>query len=228
MKVVIVEDEINAQQALQKMLQLAAPHLLIVGVYTSVNQALEYLNNNQIDLLLLDIQLEDGTGFDLLNQLTQQHFALVFTTAYNEYAIKAFKFSAIDYLLKPIDPIELKNTINRVQKQHKNQLTAIAKNKSDQKIILKTIENRYIIPVTDILYLEADGAYTIFHTINDRIMVSKNLKFYEQLLHDFDFIRCHQSYFVARSHIKILKKTSLILTNNSEVPISSRKRRLFN
>lgn len=227
MNVVIVEDEKNAQEALKRMLQLTAPHFQIQAVLSNVKSAVKFLNNNEIDLLFLDIQLEDGTGFDLLNQLESQQFGLIFTTAYDAYAIKAFKFSAIDYLLKPIDPDELKGAIERANKRESPTITPVATQKDDQKIVLKTTDNRYLIAIKDILHLEADGSYTVFYTKEQKIMVSKNLKYYEELLQEYGFVRCHQSHLVAQSHIKILKTSSLLLSNGSEVPISHRKRKLF-
>ncbi|WPR76002.1 LytTR family DNA-binding domain-containing protein [Algoriphagus sp. NG3] len=227
MKIVIVEDEKNAQEALKKMLQLTAPHLHIEAVLPSVKTAKQFLSNNKIDLLFLDIKLEDGTGFDLLNLLESREFALIFTTAYDAYAIKAFKFSAIDYLLKPIDPSELQRAIQRADKRESPTVTPIETQKGDQKIVLKTADNRYLIAVKDILHLEADGSYTVFYTKEQKIMASKNLKYYEDLLQEYDFVRCHQSHLVAQSHIKVLKTSSLLLVNGVEIPISHRKRKLF-
>lgn len=228
MKVVIVEDEVNAQEALKKMLQLIAPQLEISGVFETVKAATHFLNNNSIDMLFLDIRLEDGTGFDVLQELENQHFALIFTTAYDEYAIKAFKFSAIDYLLKPIEPLELQQAIARATKRGQEQITPVEPAKKDQKIVLKTTENRYVLEVNDILYLEAEGSYTTFHTATKTIMVSKHLKYYEDLLQDYGFIRSHQSFLVAQSHIKEIRHSNLILSNESEVPISHRKKKLIN
>lgn len=227
MKVVIVEDEVNAQEALKRMLQLIAPQLEISGVFETVKAATHFLNSNSIDMLFLDIRLEDGTGFDVLQKLENQHFALIFTTAYDEYAIKAFKFSAIDYLLKPIEPIELQQAIARATKRGQEQITPVEPAKKDQKIVLKTTENRYVLEVNDILYLEAEGSYTTFHTATKTIMVSKNLKYYEDLLQDYGFIRSHQSFLVAQSGIKEIRTSSLILSNQSEVPISHRKKKLI-
>lgn len=227
MKVVIVEDEKNAQEALKKMLNIIAPHLQIEAVLPNVKSAVSFLNNNQIDLLFLDIQLEDGTGFDLLNKLVSRQFGLIFTTAYDAYAIKAFKFSAIDYLLKPIDPIELQNAIKRTHKHDSSTIAPIASQKEDQKIVLKTADNQFLIAIKDILHLEADGSYTVFYTKEQKIMVSKNLKYYEELLQEYDFVRCHQSHLVALSRIKVLKTSSLLLTNGIEVPISHRKKKLL-
>jgi len=228
MKVAIVEDEKNAQEALKKMLQLTAPQLQVDGVFSNISTAKAYLNKHKIDLLFLDIQLEDGTGFDLLNQLEAQEFALIFTTAYDAYAIKAFKFSAIDYLLKPIDPSELQHAIERAHKAKNPTITPVESNKAEQKIVLKTTDQRYVLAIKDIFYLEADGSYTIFHTQSEKIMVSKNLKYYEDLLQEYDFVRSHNSYLVSKYHIKALKTNTLILSNGSEVPVSHRKRKLFN
>ncbi|REC41978.1 MULTISPECIES: LytR/AlgR family response regulator transcription factor [Chryseobacterium] len=229
MKAILVEDEINAQKALLKMLQLIAPEIQVLAIFDTIKDASLFLSKNTVDFIFLDIQLKDGNGFELLQTITNRDFSLIFTTAFNDFAIKAFKFNAIDYLLKPIDPTELEEAIERAKKIKKsNQIVPVEKSFSEQKIVLKTTDRNHIIPVSSIIRLEADGAYTLFVTESQKILVSKNIKYYEDLLCEYDFVRCHQSYLVAKSHIKVLKTHSLLLTDGSEIPISHRKRKLFN
>ena len=228
MKAILVEDEINAQKALLKMLQLVTPEMEIIAVFDTIKEASLFLNKNKVDFLFLDIQLKDGNGFELLQTIDQQDFSLIFTTAFNDFAIKAFKFNAIDYLLKPIDPLELKEAIERAKNTRKaNPIVPVEKLLSEQKIVLKTTDSNHILPVSSIIRLEADGAYTLFVTENQKILVSKNIKHYEELLGDYDFVRCHQSHLIAFSKISEVKSHSVKMLNNDEVPVSFRKKQLL-
>ncbi|MCH7399705.1 LytTR family DNA-binding domain-containing protein [Belliella sp. DSM 107340] len=228
MKAILVEDEINAQKALLKMLQLVAPEIQVWAIFDTIKEASLFLNKNTVDLLFLDIQLKDGNGFELLQTIDQQDFSLIFTTAFNDFAIKAFKFNAIDYLLKPIDPLELKEAIERAKNTRKtNPIIPLEKSLSEQKIVLKTTDSNHIIPVSSIIRLEADGAYTLFVTENQKILVSKNIKHYEELLAEYHFVRCHQSHLIAFSKISEVKSNSVKMLNNDEVPVSFRKKQLL-
>ncbi len=231
-RTILIEDEINAREALKKMLQIIEPTIEIVAETGYVSDALSLIKLKKPDLVFLDIQLEDGTGFDLLKQLDTIKFKIIFTTAYHQYAINAFKFSAIDYLLKPIGPLDLKEAINRAiniidtEKDHHNLVEIIKNNEAskNKKIVLKTTEQRYILNINDIIHLKADGAYTIFKTINQKIIVSKNIQFYQDLL-GADFTRCHQSHLVNLKQVEAFSKNGmLIMNNNDEIPVSSRKK----
>ena len=231
-KTIIIEDEINVRKALIKMLQVIEPSVKIIGETGYVKEALDLIITKKPALVFIDIELEDGTGFDFLKQLENIDFKIIFTTAYNQYAINAFKFSAIDYLLKPIDPTELQNAVKRAistiknEKEHQELLEVLKNNieKKEQKIVLKTIEQRFVIPIKDIIRLEADGAYTLFITTNQKIIISKNLKYYQDLLND-DFVRCHQSHLINKKHIIAIEKNEKVkLSNNDLVSISVRKK----
>lgn len=232
LKTIIIEDEINVREALIKLLKLIDNSIEVIATTGHIDEAKLLIKQHNPQLVFLDIELEDGTGFDLLQQLDNINFKLIFTTAYNQYAIKAFKFSAIDYLLKPIDPTELSNAIQRAKSEiktaqkHQELIEVLNNNinKKEEKIVLKTTEQRYVIFVKDIIRLEADGAYTLFITASNSIIVSKHLKFYENLLND-SFIRCHQSHLVNKNHIiGIDKNNILLLTNEEKVPVSTRKK----
>jgi len=231
-KTIIIEDEIQVREALKKMLILLMPKIQVIAETGFVNEAVELINKHQPKLVFLDIKLEDGTGFDIINKIENPNFKIIFTTAYNQYAIKAFKVSAIDYLLKPIDPLELQVALEKAisildnEKEHQELIQVLKNNEQAQnkKIVLKTTENRYVINIKDIIRLEADGAYTIFYTKDQKIIISKNLKFYQELLNE-QFIRCHQSHLVNKTHItKIDNKGFLLLSNEQTVPISTRKK----
>lgn len=233
-KVILIEDELQARNGLKKILNLIEPNLSIIGETGLVKEAIRLIDTQKPDLVFMDIELEDGSSFDVLEQFNTIKFKIIFITAYNQYAINAFKFSATDYLLKPIDPVELKSAISRAkdvinnEKEHYKLLEVLKNNikYEEKKIVLKTSENRFIIKVSDIIRLEADSAYTIFITQTKRILVSKNLKYYEDLLGN-DFVRCHQSHLINKNHIvSTYKNEYFMMINNDKVNISSRKRQV--
>jgi two-component system LytT family response regulator len=203
-----------------------------------VKSGLAQINSFQPDVVLLDVEMDDGTGFDLLKQLHQPTFQLIFTTAHNEYAVQAFKFSAIDYLLKPIDPFELQaamqKAVDKISNNNlQNQLSVLMQQIStqqhltDRQIVLKDIDKTYFVKINDILFCEAEGAYTKFYLVGKQeILVSKNLRFYEELLDGF--IRTHHSCLVNPNKIKMFdKKTdsgTIILESGHAIPVSQRKK----
>ncbi len=229
---IIIEDEPNVLEVLKKMLQLLYPELNIIGEAGSVAVAIPMIKDLKPQLVFMDIQLEDGTGFDILEQIDLEEVKVIFTTAYNEYAIKAFKFSAVDYLLKPINPEELNEAVKRAvssineKESYKELLAQINTNKTET-IVLKTADKRYVIPINSIIHLEAEGAYTTFVTINEKLVISKNIKYYQELL-DKDFIRCHQSHLVHKAHIKSFDSDSNVqLSNGDIIPVSRRNKGLI-
>jgi len=228
-KIVIVDDENNVRIVIKKMLNLLFTDCEIVGECASVKEALDVIPETKPDIVLLDIELEDGNGFSLLKQLPVLDFKLIFITAFNEYAIKAFKVNALDYILKPIEPSELKSAINKAkemltsEKELKKQLENINSEKID-KIVIKTTENTHFITIDDIKYCKADGSYSYIYTTNKTILTSKNLKHFEEILPAQKFIRTHQSYLVNKSEIVSIKSNTILLKNNIEVPVSVRKK----
>lgn len=231
-KAILIEDEVNARSSLRKMLNLIEPSIKIVGETGYVNEAIQLINNNKPQLVFIDIQLEDGTGFDILKQLNHLSFKIIFTTAYNQYAIKAFKYSAIDYLLKPIHPEELKQALTRtILSIKKDEVTLnyvdILKHnikEKDKKIVLKTANNQHIIYIKDIIRLQAEAAYTTFITNSGKVMVSKNLMYYQNILGP-TFLRCHQSHLVNKKHVSSIHKSDFVkMINDDLVPISTRKK----
>jgi two-component system LytT family response regulator len=189
------------------------------------------------EIVFLDIEMGDGTGFDLLRQVGDPMFQLIFTTAFNQYAIQAIKFSAIDYLMKPIDPLELATSLNRAslnisQRNLHRQLEVLLQQVTgkvpvEKQIVLKDMDTTYFVKVNDILYCMAEGAYTqIFILNSDPILVSKNLHTHEELLTPSGFIRTHHSCLVNPTHIKLYdrKTEGLVLTSGHAVPVSQRKR----
>lgn len=238
MKVLVIDNEPNLRTAIKALLQAFCTEIKIIEEADGVKSGLQKLKIFQPDIVLLDVEMDDGTGFDLLRLLQNPTFQLVFTTAHQKYAIEAFKFSAIDYLLKPVNPDEVEQTFTKALKNIRNndlgkQLSVLMnqlsyKNENDKKIVLKDIEATYFIKVSDILYCEAEGTYTKFYfTNNEPILVSKNLKEYESMLEPLGFIRTHHSYLANHTKIKMFDKTdggSLVLEGGLSVPVSQRKK----
>ena len=238
MKAVIIEDEKNAQEALVNMLYLIDESIEIKGLATNVTDAITLVEKQKPDVVFLDIHLKNGTGFDVLEGLENFQGKIIFTTAYENYAIKAFKYSAFDYILKPINPKELRKTIDELGKefsknlQYKEMLKVykqVNKSTEDAKIVLKTINNQYVIFIRDIIHCKSEGAYTKFFLKNKSYLTSRNLKYYDEILSQHNFIRSHQSHLINSRFIARVNSNNFIeLKDGSEVPISARKKTLVN
>ncbi len=240
-KTLIVEDEQKSRDVLVKIIEKNCPELSIIGMASNVSEGVEMIKSLKPDLVFLDITMPDGSGFDLLEQVQGQKFELIFATASNEHAIKAFKYSACDYLLKPIDIDELKNAVSRVEKrkneapdmQNLNFLIQQLKRSDDnyQKITLPTGNAYEIINLKDIIRCEADGSYTYFFLSDKRkLMVSASLKHYEELLPEQDFIRVHHHNLINMNHVvRFLKEDGgyAVMSDGSKIEISRRKKDQF-
>lgn len=238
MKVLIVDNDAKIREGLKEMLQKFSPSVKSIDEANSVSTGFASIQQLEPDLVYLDVEMDDGTGFDLIKRLGTYNFQLVFITAYNKYAVDAFRMSAIDFLQKPIDLEELlesvdkaKNSINNQSLQKQLQVlyeSMGAMRTNEKKIVLKDNEAIHFVRVQDIIRCEADGAYTKFHIANSNpILISKSLKEYDDMLSSYGFIRCHHSHLVNTSKILKFDKTeggSLILDNNDYIPVSQRKK----
>jgi two-component system, LytTR family, response regulator len=238
MKILLVDNEKEVRELLKDLIAAVAPGIHELQEADGVASGLQKINSFKPDIVFLDVEMGDGSGFDLLNKIPHPGFQLIFTTAHNQYAIQAFKCSAIDYLLKPVDITELENSLQKADANISNsnlnkQLAVLMqqlnhKDAVDRQIVLKDIETSYFVKISEILYCEAEGSYTRFHLSNNSpIIISKNLSTYEDLLGPYGFIRTHHSYLVNPQHIKMYDKTdggSLVLDNGNIVPISHRKK----
>jgi two-component system LytT family response regulator len=235
----LIDDELNVLEALKEMLKLYCPEVNIIGSCGSIAESEEFLQTHEVDLVFLDIELRDGTGLELLNRLEKKDFQLIFVTAYNHYAIEAFKYSSVDYLLKPVDPDDLIEAVMRAHSLMDKsrihlQLKTLLSNFQDlslqnRKLIVSDKEEINALPIKDILYLQADGAYTRFYLKDRHIISSKNLKSYESLLKNAGFFRTHHSYLVNLAHMVSFSRHDnvLFLQDGVNVPVSSRKRELL-
>jgi len=239
-KCVIVDDESKAREILVEMLKLYCNAVEVVGQAHNVGSAYELINRIKPDIVLLDIKMPDGSGFDLLNKFEKINFKVIFITAHEEYAIKAFRFSALDYILKPIDPsdlisavekvsgIESVNDINEQFKTLKENFYNNGNNSQEKRIVLKTSENIYIISVKDVIRCQSEKNYTYFYFKNrERIIVSKTLKDFDEILTEFGFMRIHRSHLINLSYIDRFEKMEggiLIMKDGSRVDVSHRKK----
>lgn len=237
MKVLIVEDEAGIREGFILLLKTFCPEITDIRQASGVEQALKLIENELPDVLFTDIEMEDGTGFDLVRKLGNVSFPIIFVTAFNKYAFEAFKFCAIDFIVKPIDPEDLIEAVRRAKESLQSKDLArqfemlrehIDESKlSEKKIVLRDSKAMYFIKVADILRCEAAGSYTDFYLADhSKITVSKPLKEYEILLEPFKFVRTHHSHLVNINRITQLDKRdggSIILDNGTHVPISQRK-----
>ncbi|NSW46409.1 MAG: response regulator transcription factor [Bacteroidales bacterium] len=228
----IVEDEINNQLLLEKYLTDYCRYITVIGKVKSIKETLLFLNEHKPDVLFLDIQLEDGDAFELINKLSQIDFEIIFVTSYESYAIKALKLNALDYLLKPIDIQDLiESTVKLVNKKlnsiDKVNFLKLNANKA-QKIGIYSLDDVIFKEIDEIVYIKSDESYSTFYfTDNSKNISSKNIKYYEELLLDFDFFRIHKSFLINTHHIVKLHKEDfgiVELINNIKLPLSRRKR----
>ncbi|XZF14902.1 LytR/AlgR family response regulator transcription factor [Chitinophagaceae bacterium MMS25-I14] len=229
----IVDDEVQTRETLQALLQEFCPEVNITGIAATVPEALSGLRTQKIDILFLDINLGNNTtGFDLLDMLRGVSYEVVFVTAYEEYALKAFEYAALNYLLKPVNRNKLIDTVNRVKKKKAaavseppaSRLLSDKVNAPAYRITLNHLGTTYLVSVDDILLLEAKGSYTIFYLTENRSYTqSKGLKHFEEMLSVYpQFVKVHRSYVVNKHHVVSYKKDSgkLLLTNDIIVPVS--------
>ncbi len=233
----IVDDEENSRFTLSEMLRMFCPEVEVVGEADGVESAIAQTKKLNFDVVFLDIQMMDGTGFDFLKQISPVEFDVIFITAYDQFAIQAIKYSALDYLLKPVDADELIEAVNKVKKRDpkdRNQYDVLLENiqnKEKQKIVLSTTEGIHIIQVDNIIRCEADDYYTrIFLNDKRMIMISKTLKNTEELLSGKSFVRSHKSHLVNLQFVKKYVKSDggyLELKDGTIIPVSRRKKELI-
>ncbi|MBT3383975.1 MAG: response regulator transcription factor [Prolixibacteraceae bacterium] len=236
--IAIIDDEPKARDTIINILGMSAIELNIVGEASDVKSGYELIISKSPDLVLLDINMPDGSGFDLLKQFEKINFKVIFITAHEEYAVKAFKYSAIDYILKPIRAAELLQAVEKANDSFNKEETVLkistllSNLEKLKKIVLKTAESIHIINVKQIIRCQADVNYTTFFLEGgENLLVSKPLKEYDELLGQTGFFRTHQSHLVNLDHILRYDKTDggyLVMNNKSMVPVSTRnKEELF-
>lgn len=236
MKVALIDDEEDARYTLRNLLMQEDGSLRIQEA-NGVQVGLKLIHEYKPELVFLDVMMKDGTGFDLLKQVSAIDFKLVIVSGHDEFALQAFRFSAIDYLVKPVDADELRSTLSRIKgsnKQPWQHIMDVLKQsvqpvkEAERKIVLKDMNAVYVVSVNSIIRCEASDNYTTFHlTDQPSIVVSRPLKEYDELLTSLNFFRVHQSHLINLNQLQQFNKReggSVIMKDGSEVPVSSRKR----
>jgi len=234
MNVLIIEDEEQSISALKSELEMHCSNLVLIGIAKTVKDGIAKIKSLKPELIFLDIQLSDGLGFEVLSAYKEHNFKVIFTTAYSQYAIKAIKFSALDYLLKPIDSLELVQAVNKALKTTKSdgsaKLETFIQNESQtrKRIALQTSEGISIFELESIIKCSAESNYTsVTFTNGKKILFSKTLKDFEEILCSNGFERIHHSHIINISHlVSFVNKEGgyVVLSDKSTLPVSQRKK----
>lgn len=242
-KIVLIDDENRTRSMIARIIESFDYDVEIFPEGENVQSGIKAIERHNPDIVFLDIQMPDGTGFDVLRSVKNKNFEVIFVTAHEEFAIKAIKFSALDYLLKPIDADELQKALDKAlkalgdpKKENKpsKQYDALSRNmipSEKRRLVLKTQESIHVVELDDIVRCEADRNYTSFHLMDGRkILVSKTLKDYETLLSAHNFLRIQQSHLINIAFVDRYDKKNggaVVMKDESEVPLSPAKRELF-
>jgi two-component system LytT family response regulator len=242
MTAILVDDEIKSLNAMALLLQKNCPEVTIIAKCNDAITALKEINGLQPDLLFLDISMPGKNGFDLLQELTTAVPEVIFVTAHDDYMLQAFKFSAVDYLLKPVDEKELEDAVNRAfaridQKKKRDGLNVLVHNLRPQlpahemKLCIPSQYGFEVILLQDVIYCEAESSYTRFFLPNKKMVItSKTIKEYEYLLADIFFVRVHRSYLINLKHVKEYRRGeegTITMTNGQEIKVAKRKKDFF-
>ncbi|MDA9169020.1 MAG: LytTR family DNA-binding domain-containing protein [Crocinitomicaceae bacterium] len=238
-KVLIIDDENRTRELIAKMIDSFGLDVKAIPEGENVQSGIEAIQKHQPDIVFIDIQMPDGTGFDVLRSIENKNFEVIFITAHEEFAIKAIKFSALDYLLKPVDTNELRSALEKAlvrlaDNAEPHQFEALQKNilpNEKRRLVLKTQESVHVVELDQIIRCEADRNYTSFFLQDDKkILVSKTLKEYEILLTGYNFLRVQQSHLININYVDRYDKKNggaVVMKNGAEVPLSPAKRELF-
>jgi len=242
LRAVLIDDEYNNIDNLSALLKRHCPDITICGIASDAEEGKKVIQEQRPDLVFLDIQMPGKNGFDLLHSLINYDFEIIFITAFDQYGIQAIKFSAIDYLLKPVNIEELKSAVqkaiekSRLKKQNLQlenliRLLQHRNEKDEHRIALPTAKETRFVNPHDIIRCESTNNYTSFYfPSSEKLIVSKPIYEYEELLSDYGFIRCHQSHLVNKKYIKSWIKEDggyLLMEDKSQVPVSRQKKELI-
>lgn len=241
LRAVVIDDIENIRKKNIAIIKANCPNVSIIGQADSVASGVALVRQLSPDIVFLDVEMPDGTGFDLLQKLSPINFKVIFITGYEDFAIRAFRFSAIDYLLKPLDAVELAEAVKKAEESFSKEIfdaklnnlfANIERPKNLQKLVLKTADKIYSVNVQDIVNCESDKNYTTFNFINaPKLVVSTNLKEYETMLTPHNFFRTHQSHLINMAYfdhfIKSEGGNTIIMKNKTAIPLSVRKKEVF-
>lgn len=236
---VIIDDEIDAREVLNATITNFCENVTVVGEASGVVEGLKLLSSVKPDILFLDIQMQDGTGFDLLDALLPLDFKVIFVTAYDKYAIQAFKYSALDYVLKPVSPMNLmgavkkyvdaKNYFESYEKQIN--LLKVSMQGNMQKIAVPTSDGVKFLKIDNIIHCKSDGSYTLFHLLSEKpLLVTRTLKEYAEILPDQIFFRIHKSHLVNINYVEQYVNRDgamVVMENSDQLPIARNRKDEF-
>ena len=241
LKAIIIDDEASSRNTLRQKINLNCPQISIIAECENAEQGIISIEENNPDIVFLDVEMPRMNGFAMLQNLNKKDFELIFTTAYDYYAIKAIRFSALDYLVKPIEVDDLRSAVERAEKKRIHQTTDnrienLLYNISEEKelnarIAIPSMEGLIFISISDIIYLEAESNYTLIYLqTNKKITVSKTLKEFEDLLPGSLFIRIHHSYMINKKFIQRYIRGEggqVVMSNGKILDVSRRKKEEF-
>lgn len=225
-KAILVDDEESARDVLENLLRRFCPEVELLDKCNNVEQAVKSIHLHQPNLVFLDIEMPNYAGYELVDFFTEVDFEIIFVTAYDQYAIKAFEVSAVDYLLKPIEIDRLKESVSRVSNKFDKQqnkvridhLKETLNNSTIQSILASKNGNQYIVNINDIIAIEAQESYSSIHTKTERYVMSKNLKHFERMLSEHsNFIRSHKSWIINVNYIEHYSKSDLVIKLESDI-----------
>lgn len=238
-RALIVEDEINNQELLANLLKRYCQNVEVCGVAASVSDAISKIKTLNPDIVFLDYQLQGGNGFDILDTFTKPTFKVIFITGYSEYAIKAFKYSALDYILKPINISELVNAVERFNPDIKDygssynylKTKIVSAEQEMDKIVIPDKKEYKVVSLNEIIFVQAINSFVKFYLSDGSIFQSSHsLKFYQELLPKDLFFKVHKSYIINKSEIKSISQGrggDVIMSSGAKVPIATRRKPEF-
>lgn len=241
LRAIVIDDIENIRRKNIAVIRQYCPNIAIIGEADNVESGVALIRQIVPDIVFLDVEMPDGTGFDLLQKLKPINFKVIFITGHEDFAIRAFRFSAIDYLLKPLDPQELIESVKKAEESLNKEVVELKLNtlfsnlerpKNLQKLILKTAEKIYSVNIQDIIHCESEKNYTTFHFVNaPKLVVSTTLKEYETMLKPFRFFRAHQSHLINLlyfdHYIKSDGGNTIVMKNKNKIPLATRKKEEF-
>lgn len=233
---VIIDDEVNNSNYLEGLIREHLPEIELKGCASSVNDGIALIAKENPVIVFLDIELHTGTGFDLLARISPIKFSVIFTTAHERYALKAIKFAALDFLLKPIDINELKQAVvkagrlqspNQFEKNLGVLLDNMSRRDQNKKIAISSSSGIHVLEILQIVYCGSDGPYTTIFTKTEKILSTRHLKEYENLLTEYNFCRVHKSFLVNLNEIKHFSRSDggyVIMSNGHKVDVSDKRK----
>jgi two-component system LytT family response regulator len=241
LRAIVIDDIDTIRKDNIAIIKANCPNVSIIGQADSVESGMAIIRQLAPDLVFLDVEMPDGTGFDLLQKLKPFHFKVIFITGYEDFAIRAFRFSAIDYLLKPLKAADLAEAVKKAEESLGNEVLELKLNnlfanlerpKNLQKLVLKTLDKIYSVNIQDIVNCESDKNYTTFNFINGpKLIVSTNLKEYDTMLSPYNFFRTHKSHLINMAYFDHFVKSDggnkIVMKNKTSIPLSVRKKDEF-